>query len=1466
MLVADTTFPVPVNSPLSFHDSFKIISGVPVLILDPSRYTICNLPPQPAAPVAKSPLAPRRPQRMSTPGEVVPVSDTPSGPDVTSMKFNFDGSRLVSGHGDGSLRVWDGRHGKLLADLQGSEGLHISDCCFQPGSGDRVVLSCNENGEFGVWSVVQGKRTWFHKCIDNVVKYAGADLQVMEKPKFSQDGSLLVVPICDPDSQYAVLLVYDTSNNERALDWKFQLQFDPSDWYFSYDSRATVEPIVDISVDSHGLFVGPIGLDEIDGSYVALWPDLTPPDELQGRLGPDGSYRLRGRHGRWSHCSDWFATWDPLNEEEKTEVLLWKLSSITTLCTQLDPPSSFSAQTIHPRWKTEETVKLKDPYGYAIDQIEFVGSCDFTRLVSCSKYHSDLRMLLWDVEKQVPLNKMDRILNLGKSLPIEEQVYQLQSPSDGSWLILGHPDRSIIWDARYPHMVEILRLVHPEGLRGTPSVVLSADCYKLAIQGERGKLIVWDTRAANRDECSFHGADKVKLPVPKELQCRGKGVGKGHRFSCRGEKFGLVLTYLHLTNIYVLIWDLAVGRVRWLDMDGTSPTDFCVFNFSQDASRLVTCSAKGLQIWDLSSMPTSKTVNLSNLLWSFDLSCVKCQMPAIDVTFSSDLDESEELVLVDGNGDLHWFNLNRQAHSKVESKQAEAALASRFVSNGSKCAVLHGKRPAFASASRNARRERSNISVESIPEIGHIDDVTVVMWDIIKRAPWRKVTFCMETDNPRQFLAQLSMQGVYAVNRIDKQVFTPVIQRPRTTADENLNIQGLRTWPQSAAMDVCYVSEDGQYAVTEGTFTATWKQSQGETPASSGSIGVQASKMLQLYAVKAGNRVKSRRQLTAQTVEPGLWIISLDGSAEPKKVWYGIVDWEKTGSTQARMLALSGDGRRLAVGEDEYVTVLTPYATYGAIPIYGVLKAHNLTLENDVLEWLLHEYNANVFNYPDHQGWSILMHAINDQNVRWVKTMLQWARDQNIKVWIRTRVAHAGGTVSDINGLSLAIERRAPECIKALLDGLFNGVAPHLGVAHVFETSLMRLSVVYRSIFRSITSDPRMLLDLGEVLIPEDAFGTQSFLTTTTDRLWYCPHELQCLWSQNPKVASFGHEGSVHVNAVSKVVLYASIAQVGMKGILRPLLVKRAPHHMYATMPVRCVISYKWDLYSEKMIWWDFLLYCGLLVSFSIHCILLGNNSEKFDMQCFTDWKSLVSLFFLFASIILAFMNLIGELRQVCTYWIDGRNHGFNGLIHWARVNVWNVWEMASYLLVVFAIPIAHFGTIIEEEKEQSQYALSCLVAITTIMLWWKLLYYGKCFPSTAPLVIMVFQIIKDIASFLLLLVAILAGFGLAFFVLFRQDTSCCMNPNCEHYNGDCHDLMASFGSFGHALVTMFGMMLGGFDLDVFYGSPLAGLAVTLFVLYQMTMMVVLLNLLIAIMGDRWEDVHVIGQCFVDFV
>lgn len=137
-----------------------------------------------------------------------------------------------------------------------------------------------------------------------------------------------------------------------------------------------------------------------------------------------------------------------------------------------------------------------------------------------------------------------------------------------------------------------------------------------------------------------------------------------------------------------------------------------------------------------------------------------------------------------------------------------------------------------------------------------------------------------------------------------------------------------------------------------------------------------------------------------------------------------------------------------------------------------------------------------------------------------------------------------------------------------------------------------------------------------------------------------------------------------------------------------------------------------------------------------------------------------------------------------------------------------------------------------------------CFLAMTSILMWFKWLYFLRPYPWSGPLVVMIVTIAYSIRSFMFVLFLVLAGFAQAFWLLSTVDAS------------------LPFGQVTSAFYNAFLFMLGQ-DVEVTFDESVSSRFAT-FVLsmFLITMGILMLNLLIALMGDTFADVRSQGVAF----
>ena len=328
------------------------------------------------------------------------------------------------------------------------------------------------------------------------------------------------------------------------------------------------------------------------------------------------------------------------------------------------------------------------------------------------------------------------------------------------------------------------------------------------------------------------------------------------------------------------------------------------------------------------------------------------------------------------------------------------------------------------------------------------------------------------------------------------------------------------------------------------------------------------------------------------------------------------------------------------------------------------------------------------------------------------------------------------------------------------------------------------------------------------------------------------------------------------------------------------------------------VINFKFQTYARRLLLEDLFHYLILLISFTSCCIYTGYNRRFFDTN-----GSIASLILVVS---VGTGNLIRLFKQFHTLWMERQYTG----ISYYMTDYMKWIEFSSYIVVVVFLPLAS----IRRQGEESQLVIG-FMATASVLLWVKLLYYAQAFKSTGPMVVMIREIVKDIRWFLFVLVAFLVGFGVAFFVLLADDdtneyslpsiepglcASCAASMSApyaedsgeledsavpsqsddgfycdagfcacnvqvkmlEAVNNSLHDKKSlGFSNPIASLLTVFRLMLSdiGEIMDSIYSSDneegTQVLALTMMFIFLAAVAIVLLNLLIAIMGDSFDRV-----------
>jgi len=134
----------------------------------------------------------------------------------------------------------------------------------------------------------------------------------------------------------------------------------------------------------------------------------------------------------------------------------------------------------------------------------------------------------------------------------------------------------------------------------------------------------------------------------------------------------------------------------------------------------------------------------------------------------------------------------------------------------------------------------------------------------------------------------------------------------------------------------------------------------------------------------------------------------------------------------------------------------------------------------------------------------------------------------------------------------------------------------------------------------------------------------------------------------------------------------------------------------------------------------------------------------------------------------------------------------------------------------------------------QSPYE-DALLSLASVLAWMYMLFFFLGFRLTGPFVVMIYEmLIADFRRFGTIFVIFLFGFSEAFYIIFNE---------------------SGFYAFLARIKACFVAMLGAFEFDDYSAARYPPLSIALLLIYVVVVTILLLNLLIAMMGDTFQRI-----------
>ncbi|CDW78432.1 wd-40 repeat protein [Stylonychia lemnae] len=258
----------------------------------------------------------------------------------------------------------------------------------------------------------------------------------------------------------------------------------------------------------------------------------------------------------------------------------------------------------------------------------------------------------------------------------------------------------------------------------------------------------------------------------------------------------------------------------------------------------------------------------------------------------------------------------------------------------------------------------------------------------------------------------------------------------------------------------------------------------------------------------------------------------------------------------------------------------------------------------------------------------------------------------------------------------------------------------------------------------------------------------------------------------------------------------------------------------FAIETIQLLVNYQWNIMKPLLIKWLFIPFIINMVVYSYFSV------STYETQFQDDYEGEmqgINITVQVAILIFAFQTLTIEYRQM-------KFHKKEYL-----KSFWNLLDLSTVILAPF--------TVIMSQASVDQAIVRPFMAICNLIFYMRFFYFLRIFDNSLHLVRTIIEITYDIRNFLFVFFLGIIGFGTSFLIL--------SNNNSKETQG-----AVFLQSFQESFIFSYRMALGDFQLDGFPQATDQFLIYSLFVICSLFSAVILLNMLVAIMGESFNRVN----------
>eukprot|EP00210_Caulerpa_lentillifera_P006591 g6296.t1 len=1357
-----------------------------------------------------------------------PFTKSPSKT-VTKCSFSSDGLRFALCYTSGRITIWDTDHGTLIKQTQ-IPNTKVSAVGFLDKC-NNVLFICTDDEKCWKWNIEEVSDTEPVKFLDVKEVSEIPDKAFSRRSDFFENGTCLAISTIASFQQEHKLSI--TLIDTRLNDPKSGL---------THTEPVIVEENmvlsqVALSPEGNGMLVGLVDK-ELEHSYCIVWPDVKLRSGLHQKLNV-------GTTGRWSLNGKYIVTWTIIEKSNqvadyRSSAFIWSVKESTSntdncgyeLKHKITNP--FKAQVFWCRI-------IKDLGGK--DRL-IMGLIGKTTRFLFYNIESEAYTLTHTIETRISTEYMmfcsrDAWIQSCVNHKIVKGLSPMDVTTGGELFgaVLGWPSQVLIWDARLG--VKLLRVsvndLEPNNIKGGINLMASPSTTKFAIIGSEGAIVFCPSIPNQRETEDKQLLETQIVELVNDNVIQNKDSSYKMKFSGDGDTLGVLCVGLSKMQL----WNLPRGTDCIIDaaeLGGGSINDFCL---SHNGEHLAACTDNSILVWKYEAKNMQP------------ISRIRINSEVVDMGIKDD--GSKIIVCMkDGSIRMCWTMIIEET-SNVDAKSATSNMPSlegdiiqereRPMTDLEESLIRHGSIPSQTPQESNGHE--LSVSVHYRYE----------MKDIAREL--EDATFQVSP----KFEKVIRVSRSHTADELNLE--TEKITENAVVDIENI-IKSSESYSRVSSINkkVSERLQEGQGTHLVGTSISLTKQT---------TVVQSSNKHIVVAANAPSSGLVQRADSTSYDVEyeaekhedsHSVYVINLEDAACNRRLCGKNLN-------PGKGLAISEDGRHVACfAEDDgsKVVVWNVYGSSHLLPDYHLLSVNGAIGSKDAIKkqvvQMIEEFGVNFFQYRHPSGMSILNEAIWCLNNSLAKIILQYATKNKIKVSFSCpAILDVPVPMADLNNVTeVAIVGKSPKTLKITLKYLLDRVTHEADMCSMFKDSLLHILAEYPRIFAHVIQDVRVLGSQHKIEISECGFQEYRFITGTGDNLILSSEDAAKFWKEE-QGAECGQTRVSLIRATVRSIPYEGICNIGKEGLLHHLFIHGAHHFAFGSFLVEAVIQYKWRTYAKKMFIHELCHHILVSLSFTVYCFCLSAD-RTYVLQSKDGGREETSLGTLISLIVcwlLACPCLFREICQCAQYICD---YKLRGLLYWLQ-SAWNWMEVLSYINVVIIIPLGQFLLLTEGKKTS---ILSSFVAVESLLVWSRMLFYARPFTHTGPLVVTVSAICHEIAYFVSLALSVMFGFALAFLVLYRHvdvpkgdsegNSLDCWSIYGEDEDDHLRSMHESFGTFKRSLFTVFSYTYGDFNLANLYNAPEPFTALTLFVLYVVILAIILMNMLIALMSEKFTRIY----------